>query len=1447
MKEVTKQRWKRSISICLVCALLLCSPAADNGLLKGIFPELSFQAKAATGEITDTTKLNSVIKDSTLLTYLQNQVVATGYSGEKENITVREMQKDLTGALTIPSGVQNIEGLGYAYRATSINLADCTQVNVIPNGEFSDDASELQRVDLPTSVTTIGENAFKNCSKLRSVDLSQVTSIGADAFAGCITLDNSSVSTLKSTLDYLGSGAFQGCKAITAVSVPNITNSSLAHTVPAKLFSACTSLKEVTFCDSALRTISDSAFEGTNALRFSTGSAGTNFTSFLPGTVSNIGESAFAGSQITSLNLSNTQVTKISNSTFNAADLSEEIILPTALTEIGEEAFTSSKVTAIDMPNTVKVIGDSCFRATSKLASVKLSLNLEKIPNRAFQGAGNTSSTGTSDYNPDVSDLGTYTTLTVSFHGDGSPADSKLTEIGPSAFNASSVVNDSFLKGLTQLTTIDKEAFSYTDFVKLTIPACVTTLGEGAFNSLYYAEEVTFAAGSRVTEFPNRLFGDNKAPTAKMGYSSILLNKVQLPEQLETIGANCFGYCVSLETVGYAGNMVSGQVQFPSTLKTIDERAFYHCSMYTYDASETGFPNKFFGGALLLPNGGIRKVTIPNSVTTIGKAAFRECVMLEEMKIGIGVTEIPEEMCYGCGAYPDNKKEREYLLGEDGKPVASSPKFDASDYTPIQFIGLKKLTLPSGAEKIGASAFYQCFALEEITAKDGGTNGDLPDALSEIGNSAFYQCKSLKKVVFPTALKSIGDSAFAQAAQYIDEEYQPQNTKYTISHQYYGLETVDFRYVTQLETLGKNAFSKTNLTTISFPKSLAVLQDGICDGCYNLTTVTATDVTDVGNNAFKDCYKLNTVTLPLAANWSKTLFAGAAGNAGRRLTLIPTPNEEAATVIYGKDTQLTLNCLKNFGDTTLTVTDQEKDIDDPQNNLLEHDSNEYIRAKALSGNQIELYGKKMGETAIKVAGMVNLFNQSVNYLEQMSISITHTYNISVTSLPLTTLALSSTELVEEAGQRIIYMSYSKSPKETTVKADYAPADTTEQVSWKVDDTSIAEVSEPTDTNGVSTVKVKPVGAGDTVLHVYSNTKEDTCILRVRVPAKSIKLSQSSLTLATGAKSKLTATVEYEAGMEGIVGSYPDDYVFTSSDEAIVRVDPISGELEAVADGTATITVKCSVSGRSAICKVTVKAGYKPAVDKLTLSEKEVVMNVGEQKAISAAIEPADADQTVNWTSSNESIATVVNGTITALKPGSVNIAAADISNKKKATCKVTIKSPAKGLKIRAYNGNTSKIFVKKGAKLTLQKFYTNEDCTDTFKFSAKKSKVGSVTEQGAVTTKKKGKLVVFLTAYDKDGVQTARAKFTVNVAKKNKKAKKVKIKGTKKVLVGSRVCLQAVTTPTKATTAITWASSNTSVATVDSCGVVKGVKPGKVKITAKTSNKKKKSITVTVK
>jgi uncharacterized protein YjdB len=1446
MKKILRRGMKkRCLSLLIVSTLVVCTPATDSGLFQSGVMSLVPKAQAATGQIDGSHLLDSeIVADSNLLTALKKQI------GKGDSATVMDLRR-LT-EITVPSDVTDLEGLGYATGVEKLDLSSCAAKSIAAS-EFAN-CESLEEVILPPGLESIGKNAFTNCNSLTTIDLSGVSSIGDLAFSGCSALTDDVVATMKDTMKELGTGVFSSCSKIETAKVPAITSGDNVHKVPAQMFNGCSSLTNVIFCDSQLNSISDQAFAYTGKLTF-----GKDKTNQIPATVESIGNFAFANSKLESLDLSLTSLKRINEDTFKSCRI-KEIAFPDTLTEIRKEAFESSYLESVTMPDSVTTLGTSAFRYAGNLTQVTLSVNITDIPEYAFQGAG-TYTVGESD------GLGTYDSdfsilqgMKVSFNG--SASSSKLKTIGGSAFNASTLSDGTFLKDLKNLKEIGSYAFSYTDFQEIVIPSCVETIGTGAFQGMYYLTTVTFADGSHVTELPDSLFGSSQASESNKTYADLVLKEVQLPEGVQTIGADCFGNCYSLETVGYKGEMIEGELHFPDSLQEIKERAFENCGSYVIsDYDETtgeGYTSQYCG--IPIYTGGFRKVVIPDSVTTLGEGVFQNCIMMEELLLGNGLEELPANLCKGCGSYPYKEAETG-KMSESDIVITITPDPDSSDtetkteYKGITFVGLKMVKLPENLLTIGNAAFSECYALEDFYDENGNAyRGEFPSTLETIGTSAFQRCKKLKTVVFPSSLKEIGDSAFAEDSIDVAESTTSRSTKGSVSyyHQYEGLSKVDFNYATNLESIGSRAFARTKVSAMQFPKALKKISSGICEDCYNLSTVTIDEeTTEIGDTAFRNTYNLETVTLPLSAVWSTSIFAGVAGMAKKQLVLNAAPSKKSTNVYVGKDNVLDFNCLKNFNTYTLTVTDEDADVSDDANNLLSHDSNEFVAVQndvsnQESSKQVILEGKKIGVTTLRISAAIPLEgdrmaqnNSTALNDAALTLQISQLYNINVTQNPISVLELSADRLAEEAKKQVLYLRYG-SDDVTKLTASYMAEDsteyTTDTIDWNMENSSVAAIVEGSRADSttqaeenkkisVSEIGIKPVSLGDTVLSIKSSgdVTRGECNVKVRLALSSLSLSETSKTVDVGKEFTLSVDqTNYSEEDAKILAQYPeygDVWRFTSDDESVATVDSVSGKVTPVADGETVITVTSLVSGAKAACLVSVKTGYVPPALSVELSQKELEMYVGDSPvALQAKVLPEDASQIVEWSSSDTDVATVSSGIITVLKQGNVTITA-KTEDGKSADCRLTVKQHVESLKLEK-----STLLLEVGKSQTLKTEILPENATDKkITWTSANEEVATVDDSGSVTAKKAGETTITAMA---DGI-SATCVVTVKEV-----AESVTISATDAVLqVGQSRTLTASVMPAGAAQEITWKSSDDAIATVEN-GVVKAKKEGTCTITA---------------
>ena len=166
---------------------------------------------------------------------------------------------------------------------------------------------------------------------------------------------------------------------------------------------------------------------------------------------------------------------------------------------------------------------------------------------------------------------------------------------------------------------------------------------------------------------------------------------------------------------------------------------------------------------------------------------------------------------------------------------------------------------------------------------------------------------------------------------------------------------------------------------------------------------------------------------------------------------------------------------------------------------------------------------------------------------------------------------------------------------------------------------------------------------------------------------------------------------------------PDDATdknvsWTSSDESIAKVD--NGKVTAIRAGKATITAKCG--GKTAECAVTVTVPTGSVkLDKTALS-----LAVGETVQLTATVKPDDAtDKNVAWTSSDESVAKVDNGKVTAVKSGKAMITAK--CGGKTAECVVTVTVPVSSITL-----DKTALSLAVGESTTLTATVKPDDATD---------------------------------------------------------------------------------------------------------------------------------------
>ena len=237
---------------------------------------------------------------------------------------------------------------------------------------------------------------------------------------------------------------------------------------------------------------------------------------------------------------------------------------------------------------------------------------------------------------------------------------------------------------------------------------------------------------------------------------------------------------------------------------------------------------------------------------------------------------------------------------------------------------------------------------------------------------------------------------------------------------------------------------------------------------------------------------------------------------------------------------------------------------------------------------------------------------------------------------------------------------------------------------------------------------------------------------------------------------------------------------------------------------------------------------------VALSSASLKLLEGKSAALTAAVAPLDAtDQGLTWSSSDDSVATASNGTVTGVKAGAATITVASADGKQTASCAVTVVK-ATGEKTLKKTGSNGTVKLAPGMKLQLVPKFATSKGWKVKSVKSSSAKVATVDKTGVVTAVAEGKTTItVLTKNNK------KATLTIKVIDPYK-ASKVVLNKKKTVTLkkGKTLKLAAAVSPSTAVTSLTWKSSKPSVAKVDQNGKVTALKKGTCYIGVKTDNGK---------
>ncbi|WP_182002613.1 leucine-rich repeat protein [Roseburia intestinalis] len=762
---------------------------------------------------------------------------------------------------------------------------------VIENGVLKKYNGWQTFVEIPDTVTSIGDEAFKNNTSMVSVSIpDSVKSIGDSAFYGCTSLLGV---VIPDSVEKTGRCAFQKCSKLASAYLP--VNEKFTY-MNAYMFESCTSLKKIEIPDNVtgidgaafaeckklsdvvlsknLKTMGWQVFGNDNKL--------TEIE--IPKSLEECryyrnNDSIDGGTFDNCANLKTVMfedgTTEIAEGLFAGCTGIEQITIPDTVTVIESGAFGGCiNLKEIVVPDNVTEIQSSAFEYCSSLKTVKLSENLERIGVYAFGDCDVLKSIKIPDSVLDIdgaafaeckelSDVVLSKNLkTMGWQVFGN--DNKLTEIeipksleecryyrnndsidGGTFDNCANLKTVMFEDGTTE---IAEGLFAgCTGIEQITIPDTVTVIESGAFGGCINLKEIVVP--DNVTEIQSSAFE----------YCSSL-KTVKLSENLERIGVYAFGDCDVLKSI-----------KIPDSVLDIDGAAFAECKELSDVVLSKNL--KTMGWQVFGNDNKLTEIEIPKSLEecryyrnndSIDGGTFDNCANLKTVTFEERTTEIAEGLFAGCTGI-------EQIRIPDTVTVIESGAFGGC-------INLKEIDVPNSVTEIQRSAFEYCSSLKTAKLSENLksigmysfnnctslTEVHLSDILKEIPSNTFSGCKKLTTINFPSTLTTIGDSAF-YGCESLPEAILPSGVEKIESNAFKNCKSLKKAVVPDtVSSIGSSAFYGCEaLTDITLGSKLKKIDSQTFYGCTALPSIVIPyNVTTIGDSAFVNCTKLTQITVP---------------------------------------------------------------------------------------------------------------------------------------------------------------------------------------------------------------------------------------------------------------------------------------------------------------------------------------------------------------------------------------------------------------------------------------------------------------------------------------------------------------------------------------------------------------------------------------------------------
>ena len=604
-----------------------------------------------------------------------------------------------------------------------------------------------------------------------------------------------------------------------------------------------------------------------------------------------IGGYTFTGSAVASLDLSNTSVQTLGNTSSTAdqtvfGEALTSIVLPDTLDAIGNAAFKGTSLTSISIPSSVTRIGKNAFYQVSTLTQVvflpyegegiapQLTLEDNRSSNIPTENQGVFAETG-------------LTSVEI-------PA--RMVSVGAYAFaKIPTLVSVTFEDAQNgKLTSVKAGAFRGTGITQFVVPESVVDLGEEYVHSSNKAHTTTYVRTSRrlgvfldCTELTSLTLSSKMT---KFWWHNVVgctsLTEILVADGSENFSSkdgvlfNSDGTRLICYPTGKTGN----SYVVPDGTLNIETRAFaeaVHLRSVTVANTVAylgyGVFQKSAVTDVVFAEGGTEDLTFDATAPAGSTSSNYNATMfgwsaLESIRLPARMTTMPNFFFEGCSALTSVTFEENSRLTKMGNAVFrycsalesfvmpdSVTTLDGTTGLFIDCTKLSKVTLSANLQKLGQNMFKNCGALETV---------EIPASVKTIEQYAF-QNSGIKSIVIPSTLTKFGNTGLNEFLNCTRLErveiYAPIGNNLTYLNTSYFSGCTSLKEVVlpdSIVELGNTAFKNcVSLESIDL-SGIREIGNNTFEGCTSLASVDLSSVNTIGNYAFKGCTALTEVYIP---------------------------------------------------------------------------------------------------------------------------------------------------------------------------------------------------------------------------------------------------------------------------------------------------------------------------------------------------------------------------------------------------------------------------------------------------------------------------------------------------------------------------------------------------------------------------------------------------------